>query len=62
MEKLFYINEKMYNDAYDKRKEIDLLLNEGWTIKSITPFAQHTGSSNSQFYGSFGAYIVLENN
>ena len=57
MEKLFYIEEKTC-EAYNKKKEIDLLLDEGWTIKSITPFAQYAGSSNTSL---FGAYIVLEN-
>lgn len=59
MEKLFYINEKSEYNAYNKSKEIDLLLQEGWTIKSITPFAQHVSSPNTT---SSGAYIVLENN
>ena len=60
MEKLFYIEEKTY-EAYNKKKEIDVLLDEGWTIKSITPFAQHVSSPNASLSGTFGAYIVLEN-
>ena len=62
MEKLFYINEKSeYNTCAEKR-EIKLMLEEGWTIKSITPFAQYVSSPNTQLSGAFGAYIVLENN
>ena len=60
MEKLFYINEKE-NNAFTKKREIELMLEEGWTIKSITPFAQHVSSPNASLSGTFGAYIVLEN-
>ena len=60
MEKLFYMNEKSEWTACDQRREINLLLDEGWTIKSITPFAQHVSAPNTQLSGAFGAYIVLE--
>lgn len=61
MEKLFYINEKSENNAFTQKREIKLMLEEGWTIKSITPFAQHVASPNSPRDGAYGAYIVLEN-
>ena len=60
MEKLFYIEERTY-DAFTQKRKIDLLLDEGWTIKSITPFAQHVSSPNTSLSGTVGAYIVLEN-
>ena len=44
-----------------KKREIELMLEEGWTIKSITPFAQYVSASNIPSFGAFGAYIVLEN-
>ena len=62
MEKLFYINEKLENNAFTKKREIELMLEEGWTIKSITPFTQHISASNILSLGAYGAYIVLENN
>ena len=61
MEKLFYINEKE-NNVFTKKREIELMLEEGWTVKSITPFAQYVSSPNTSLSGAFGAYIVLENN
>lgn len=60
MEKLFCINEKSEYNACTQRREIKLMLEEGWTIKSIIPFAQHVSAPNTQLSGAFGAYIVLE--
>lgn len=62
MEKLFYINEKSEYNACAEKREIKLMLEEGWTIKSIIPFAQYVSSPNTKSSGAFGAYIVLESN